>query len=61
MAGVRVHIVQGATIRPAPERSDDLEAVDHWLRSTEPGFALDEVLSWMLVSGTALGALPAPR
>jgi hypothetical protein len=50
----------GLKLHPAPERSDDLEAMDHYLRTAEPGFDrdgtplwdgsrldLDLVLSWM--------------
>jgi Domain of unknown function (DUF222)/HNH endonuclease len=52
----------GVTLRPTPERGD-LEAIEHWLRTDEPGFDregtprwdgsrfdLDEVLSWMWIA-----------
>jgi hypothetical protein len=49
----------GLEIRPAPQRGGDLDAVDHWLHTREPGFNqrtpqwdgsrfdVGEVLSWM--------------
>jgi hypothetical protein len=60
----------GLEIRPAPERgSDDREAIDHWLRTAEPGFDhdgnpqwdgsrldLDDALSWLAVAETTRAA-----
>jgi hypothetical protein len=61
--------VHGLKLHPAPERSGDLEAIDHWLRTAEPGFDrdgypqwdgsrmdLDVVLSSMLVAEKTRGA-----
>ena len=58
----------GARLRPSPDRGGDLEAIDCWLRSAEPGFDadatprwdgsrfdLDEVLSWMGVAESSRG------
>lgn len=36
----------GLGIRPAPDRGGDLEAIDHWLRSTDPGFDRDGNPKW---------------
>jgi hypothetical protein len=36
----------GLKLHPAPERSDDLDAVDHWLRTAEPGFDRDGTPTW---------------
>ncbi len=60
---IEFRTANGTQILPAPERSADLESLDHWLRSVEPGFDrngtplwdgsrfdLDEVMSWMLIS-----------
>lgn len=48
---------------PSPERAEDRESIDHWLRTAEPGFDrdgtpqwdgtrldLDDVLSWLWVA-----------
>jgi hypothetical protein len=59
--------VYGTALRPAPERGEDSEAIDQWLRSTtEAGFDrdgtpqwdgtrldLDDVLSWLWVAETS--------
>ncbi len=36
----------GLKLHPAPDRGDDLEAFDHWLRTAEPGFDRDGTPSW---------------
>jgi hypothetical protein len=59
----------GLSIRPGPARYDDPEAIDLWLRTSEPGFDgehfpkwdgsrldLDDVLSWMWVAEKTRGA-----
>jgi hypothetical protein len=64
----------GLKLHPAPERSEDLEAIDHWLRTAEPGFDrdgtplwdgsrldLDLVLSWMFAAERGRDVLtPSP-
>jgi hypothetical protein len=36
----------GLKLHPAPDRGNDLEAVDHWLRTAEPGFDRDGTPTW---------------
>jgi hypothetical protein len=31
----------GLQLRPAPSRGDDLDALDHWLRTADPDFDRD--------------------
>ncbi|MFV8756449.1 DUF222 domain-containing protein [Nannocystaceae bacterium ST9] len=63
----------GIELRPNPDRGDDLEAIDRWLRTDEPGFDregtplwdgsrfdLDEVLSWMWVADSTRGRSAEP-
>jgi hypothetical protein len=64
----------GLKLCPAPERSVDLEEIDHWLRTADPGFDhdgnpqwdgsrmnLDDVLSSMLVAEKTRGAQSRAR
>jgi hypothetical protein len=43
---IEVRNAHGLKLHPAPERGDDLEAVDHWLRTAEPGFDRDGTPTW---------------
>jgi hypothetical protein len=61
----------GLKLHPSPDRGNDLEAVDHWLRTAEPGYDrngnptwdgsrldLDLTLSWMFAVERSCGTQP---